>query len=178
MAKGEHDHDDPTVPPAWLAALWGVTERQVRRLAEEGVVPAGAGGRYPLYAATRAYCTRLREQAAGRLGDGGTGGGDLVAQRARLAREQADAQEMRNAVARGELIPRGDVVAGMQGMIANARARLLAIPSKAAPLVAVEADPRAVQAILGALVEEALYELAHTRVVALGDDAATAEDEG
>ncbi len=96
------------------------------------------------------------------LGDGGTGGGDLLA---RLVREQADAQETRNATARGERIPRCDVVAGMQGMIANARARRLAIPSKAAPLVATQADARAVQAILGALVEEALLELAATRVV-------------
>jgi terminase small subunit / prophage DNA-packing protein len=118
------------VPPVWLAALWGVTERQVRRLAEACVVPSGAGGRYPLYAATRAHCARLREQAAVRLGEAGAGG-DLVAQRARLAREQAVAQEMRNAVARGELIPRRDVVLGMQGAFAGRRAARLGRPRAA-----------------------------------------------
>ncbi len=49
-----------------------------------------------------AYCDHLREVAAGR---GGEAGKELTAERARLAREQADRLAMQNAVTRGELAP-------------------------------------------------------------------------
>lgn len=49
-----------------------------------------------------AYIRRLREQAAGR---GGANVGELAAERARLASEQADKVAMQNAVTRGELAP-------------------------------------------------------------------------
>jgi len=49
---------------------------------------------------------RLREQAAGRMSADG-GGLDLVQERAALARSQREAQEMKNAVARGEYAPIG-----------------------------------------------------------------------
>lgn len=50
----------------------------------------------------RSYCDRLREMASGRGGDDGPA---LVAERARLAREQADKVAMQNAVTRSELAP-------------------------------------------------------------------------
>jgi len=50
-----------------------------------------------------AYIRRLREAAAGRGGEGAVG--ELAAERARLAREQADKIAMQNAVTRGELAP-------------------------------------------------------------------------
>jgi len=50
-----------------------------------------------------AYIRRLREAAAGRGGEGAVG--ELAAERARLAREQADKISMQNAVTRGELAP-------------------------------------------------------------------------
>lgn len=53
-----------------------------------------------------AYCERLRDQAAGRTGSE-VGGLDLVQERAALAREQRIAQELKNAVARGEFAPIG-----------------------------------------------------------------------
>lgn len=51
----------------------------------------------------KAYIQRLREAAAGRGGEGAVG--ELAAERARLAREQADKIAMQNAVTRGELAP-------------------------------------------------------------------------
>jgi len=53
-----------------------------------------------------AYIRRLREQAAGRMSADGEGL-DLVQERAALARSQREAQEMKNAVARGEFAPIG-----------------------------------------------------------------------
>ncbi|WP_229678205.1 hypothetical protein [Caldovatus sediminis] len=95
---------------------------------------------------------------------------DLNAERARLAKEQADAQEMKNAVTRGELVPRQDVVAGMQVAFAHARARLLSLPAKAAPLLLGETSPAVVRDKLTDLVHECCGELAATRAVPAAPD--------
>jgi phage terminase Nu1 subunit (DNA packaging protein) len=58
---------------------------------------------------------------------------DLNAERARLAREQADGQAMKNEVARGELMPAEDVVAGWQAAIGRSRALMLGMPISVAP---------------------------------------------
>jgi phage terminase Nu1 subunit (DNA packaging protein) len=50
-----------------------------------------------------AYCERLREMAAGRMGEGG--GLDLVQERAALAREQRLGYEIKNEVARRTYAP-------------------------------------------------------------------------
>lgn len=50
-----------------------------------------------------AYCSNLREQAAGRAG--ADGGLDLVSERARLAKEQADKVAFQNAITRNQLAP-------------------------------------------------------------------------
>ena len=76
-----------------------------------------------------AYIRHLREAAAGR--------GDLSAERARLAREQADGQAMKNAAAARASCCRGlTSTRTVQVVFGRVRARLLAIPTKAAPLVA------------------------------------------
>ena len=64
-----------------------------------------------------AYCERLRDQAAGRLGEGG--GLDLVQERAALARSQRISQDMKNDVARGEYAPVG-LLADVLGMASSA----------------------------------------------------------
>lgn len=78
--------------------LVGITQPAVSDLVRRKILPDGASADEWLLA----YCDHLREMAAGR---GGEGAGELVAERARLAREQADKIAMQNAVTRGELAP-------------------------------------------------------------------------
>jgi phage terminase Nu1 subunit (DNA packaging protein) len=80
--------------------LVGVSQQKVSQLAAEGILPIGGSVGDWL----QAYCYRLREQAAGRLGSE-IDGLDLVQERAALAREQRMTYEIRNAVARGEYAP-------------------------------------------------------------------------
>lgn len=88
---------------AQLAIVIGVSQQNISALVRDGALPAGcSAGDFLL-----AYCRRLREQAAGRLGEGGEGGLDLVQERAALARAQRESQELKNAVARGEYAPVG-----------------------------------------------------------------------
>ncbi|WP_223210451.1 hypothetical protein [Leptothrix cholodnii] len=87
---------------AAFGALVGISQPAVSGLVQAGVIEAGDPWKMWLLA----YCARLREQAAGRLSADGQGL-DLVQERAALARSQREAQEMRNAVARGEYAPIG-----------------------------------------------------------------------
>jgi phage terminase Nu1 subunit (DNA packaging protein) len=87
-------------------------------------------------------------------------GGDdrtvLAAERARLACAQADMQEMKNAALRGALLPRDEVTAAVQACFSRGRARLLAIPTRAAPQVVLLKTMPEVKALLTALIHEAL----------------------
>ena len=82
-----------------FAAIVGVSEAAVSGYMDRGMLVAGAAmGQW-----LAAYCSHLREQAAGRASEGGL---DLGTERARLAKEQADKIALANAVTRGELAPR------------------------------------------------------------------------
>ena len=126
-------------------------------------------------ASVKAYTAHLREIAAGR--SNGEDDLDLVAERARLAKEQADAQEMKNAAMRGELLPRADVDAAVTGAFARVRARLISIPVKLAPVVMTVETPTEAQAAIRDAIYEALRELSDTSVADLcGNDGDVVED--
>jgi len=90
------DLSAPYTQPA-LAMLVGVTQQAISAWVTDGKLPP-TGALSDLLVM---YCTRLRDQAAGRLG-AEAGGLDLVQERAALAREQRLGIEIKNAVARGE----------------------------------------------------------------------------
>lgn len=105
---------DQQVSQAEFAAMIGVSEARASQLVSEGVIVRGDTAHEWLVA----YCERLRDQAAGRLGEG-AGGLDLVQERAALAREQRIGQAIKNAVARREYAPVG-LLADVLGMAASA----------------------------------------------------------
>lgn len=76
--------------------------------------------------------------------------------RQKLVLAQAEQVQLRNAKMRGELLPAADVVATWSGLIADARQRLLAIPSRlgaklALPRQTVAAMDEEIRAVLTAL---------------------------
>lgn len=93
---------DQVTSQADFAEMIGVSEARVSQLMADGVMPRGGTAHEWLLA----YCDRLRDQAAGRAG-AESGGLDLVQERAGLARSQREAQDLKNAVARGEYAPVG-----------------------------------------------------------------------
>ncbi|MBI5270136.1 MAG: hypothetical protein HY856_10725 [Burkholderiales bacterium] len=111
--------------------LIGVSQQAVSDLVTRGVLNHGA----PAGEWLAAYCDRLREQAAGRIG-ADAGGLDLVQERAALAREQRIAQAMKNAVARGEYAPIGllaDVLAAASAGVVDRFEQLDGALKKACP---------------------------------------------
>ena len=101
------------IAQAEFAELVGVSEARGSQLISEGVIARGDTAHGWLVG----YCERLRDQAAGRMGE--TMGLDLVQERAALAREQREGQAIKNAVARKEYAPVG-LLADVLGMAASA----------------------------------------------------------
>ncbi|ROT99072.1 terminase small subunit [Histidinibacterium lentulum] len=83
---------------------------------------------YDLEETVRRYVTHLRSTAA-RWGDPEQVP-QLTAEKARLAKEQADAQALKNAKMRGELVEASEVENTWADVLRQLRARLLAIPSR------------------------------------------------
>ncbi len=100
---------------AETAAHLDLTDRSVRELEPK----LGLRSDYTLAEFRVAYIRHLREVAAGRAGEG-TNDLELVAERARLAKEQADRIAMQNAQMRGELAP----VAAMEMVLASVGAKV------------------------------------------------------
>ncbi|WP_374481331.1 terminase small subunit [Zoogloea sp.] len=82
-----------------FAGLVGVSQKTVSLLLSRGVLTPRATCSVWL----REYCEHLRAAAEERAAEGGA---NLVAERARLAKEQADRLAMQNAISRRELAPR------------------------------------------------------------------------
>ena len=91
----------------------GVSQQAISAMMGEGKLPPDGTLGHLL----AAYCQRLRDQAAGRLGE--SMGLDLVQERAALAREQREGQAIKNAVARKEYAPVG-LLADVLGQAASA----------------------------------------------------------
>lgn len=134
----------------------GVSPKYVNDLINDGVIERKGRGEYDLNECRDAYIKKLREAAAGRSSSGEL---DLVAERARLAKEQADAKEMENAIERGELVYIEDVAKQIEGQMTKVRTKILAIPTKYAPELHSLASAREVQLTLEQALTEALNEL-------------------
>jgi terminase small subunit / prophage DNA-packing protein len=121
---------DTAVTGRELARLLGVTPRTVTDLANRGIVVREGTNRYALAASVLRYCAHLRDLATGRGGEAAVA--SATAQRARLAKAQADLAETKNAALRRELVPASGVEAEWSGILRTVRAGLLAVPSRCA----------------------------------------------
>ena len=117
------------VPAKALASWLGISDRAVRQAAEAGHVVRIGAGKYDLKASIITYVEHLRSTAANRSGDRSLDL-ELSAERARLAAAQADSQEMKNAAAKRDLLPAGEVERRWIGILTDVRSRMLAVSSR------------------------------------------------
>ena len=85
----------------------------------------------------------------------------LEGERTRLASAQAEKTELEVEVIKGNLIPADTVEETVNSMVSAFRARMLSLPTKAAPLVLPLADLTEAESIIRDLVYEALTELSN-----------------
>lgn len=111
-----------------LCDLLGVSSGTLTQLKQRGIAVHLGRNAYDLGATVRQYCAHLRGVASGRGGEEHTA--SLTAERARLAKEQADAQALKNAALRRELVAAADVERAWGDVLRQVRARILAVPSR------------------------------------------------
>jgi phage terminase Nu1 subunit (DNA packaging protein) len=149
-----------------------ISDRSIRDLRAKGVLPQAARGQADLDACRVAYIRHLRERAAGRSSDAAEDEGlDLVQQRARLAKEQADRIASKNALDRGELVPVSAVTMAVVGLIELSKSRLAKVPA-----IVGKSDPKLRERIATAI-EDAMEDLSATRVEAVMGEGTDGDDE-
>lgn len=114
-----------------MAALLGIGASQIRTKARDGILIRSGRGRYDVRASLARYLAQLRDAASrgGRQGQE-EANRDLKAESIRVKRAQADAQELKNAASRGELLEATAVERQWASILRDVRAGLLAVPSR------------------------------------------------
>jgi phage terminase Nu1 subunit (DNA packaging protein) len=97
-------------------------------LVRRGFAVKTGRGRFDGDASVRKYIKHLRGVASGRGGEKGTL--DLTAERAKLAKEQAEGHAMKNALARGEMVMVAEVERTWTGVLSVIRSKILAVTSR------------------------------------------------
>lgn len=141
-----------------LAVHLFLSQQRIRDLISAGVLEKKDRGEYDLNECRKAYITNLRDRVS-EVGYRGNKSAGLTEERARLAKEQADAKEMENEIYRSKLVQIDDVAKIVEGQFDRCRAKLLAIPTKTAPEVHAAADHAEARAILEHAITEAMNEL-------------------
>ena len=141
------DLNGPAVQ-AIVGDVVGVSQQAISALVTDGKLPEGL----TLGETIQAYCHRLREQAAGRMGDE-VGGLDLSQERAALAREMRHGHEIKNAVARGtyaDIQVLAEVLAAASQSVVERFEQLPGMLKKACPDLPDAAREQVMVAIAGA----------------------------
>jgi len=142
----------------------GVTERTLRHwndLLNPPPCTPGRRGKPAAYPAQAFISWLVDFRIAALVEDGDTGAAlDLETERTRLTAAQADRQELALQREKGSLIPADLVLSTWQALVANARAKLLHLPTRVAPEVVAATSLPEIQEAVRKLVYEALNELA------------------
>lgn len=139
-----------------LCELLGISPAMLSELKKRGIAVHYGRDAFDLAQTVNAYVTHLRGTASGRGGEEQIT--SLTAERARLAREQADAQAMKNGKLRGELVEAVEVERQWSDILRQVRARILSVSPRLRQVLDLSAaDADAVDREL----RNALSELAH-----------------
>jgi phage terminase Nu1 subunit (DNA packaging protein) len=139
--------DQPVYPAKVIASLFDITERRVQQLVAQGVIPKTERGRYELFPAVQGYIKFLRER---KLSEAVV---SLDEARQRKLAAEAEMAEIELAKARADVVRIDDVARQWDAILSGVRTRLLALPTKVAPMVAVEND----QSIVKEMIEDGVY---------------------
>ena len=145
-----------------IAQLLDITDRRVRQLVSEGIIPRPVRGVYHAVNCIHGYIHYLRGLAEG------SGEATLTDERTRLIHNQADLAEIDLMKARGELIPTSKARGAWTVVIQGIRQKLLAIPTRLAARVAsVKSIPQA-KDIIEEAIREVLNECTNPDLAKLG----------
>jgi hypothetical protein len=152
--------EQETVSGRRLAEKTGYTDQYISDLAAKKVLKRSFDNRFPYIPSILALLAYVRAQKGSntlQLNTDDRVDGNL--ERALLWREQREAQSLRNAALRGELLPADEIKAALTATTNAVKAKLLAIPTKGAPLLLGTDNLAVMQDKLTELVYECCAEL-------------------
>lgn len=143
-----------------LADIFQLTDRRVRQLAEEGILSKVSRGRYSLVESVRNYVIHLKTNNDLKE-DTKDKEIDYDMEHALLERAKREKVELELAAMRGQMHYSEDVERVMNDMLSNFRSKLLALPTRAAPMLIARNDIGDIQELLYKEVLEVLKELSN-----------------
>lgn len=136
-----------------VAAWLGLTDRRVRQLRDEGVLPETKPGLWELRPTVGRYIAFLRK-----------GSDDLNAERTRLTAEKRKAAERENRIQDGMVHKTEDIERAITALCLNVRGRMRSIPAKLASQLATLGGQREkIFDVMRQTIDEALEELSDPR---------------
>ena len=151
------------VNKAALSEILAVSERTLSTWQKDGLPIEQKQGRENLYDTAKVIQWLIQRHGLSLTRSGGEVL-DLEAEKARLTKAQADSAELKLAQQQGQLLAANEVQAVWEDYILACRAKLLAMPSKLAAILAHESEPTLVQVTLQAAIHEALNELSQAHL--------------
>jgi len=151
--------DQVTVSSSVLADLFGLTDRRIRQLENEGIIKKIARGRYSLQENIKSYINFIKANADLKEKKPSENKVDYDEEHALLEQTKRKKLELELAAMRGTMHHSEDVERVMMDMLANFKAKILSIPSKLAPnLMTFKSDADIQEYLLENMIE-ALEEL-------------------
>lgn len=152
------DIDSLTVSAAVLGNIFGVTDRRIRQMAEEGIIVRAAKGRYNLVDSLKNYILSLKLAVDSNDSDNPDGELNFEEEKALHERVKRHISEMKLQTMKGELHKADDVRHVMTDMLSSFKTRMMNIPAKVAPVLE-DRDTGYIKERLTSEVTEALNEL-------------------
>lgn len=163
------DIDSLTVSAAVLGNIFGVTDRRIRQMAEEGIIVRAAKGRYNLVDSLKNYILSLKLAVDSNDSDNPDGELNFEEEKALHERVKRHISEMKLQTMKGELHKADDVRHVMTDMLSSFKTRMMNIPAKVAPVLE-DRDAGYIKERLTSEVTEALNELKDYNPVDLYSD--------
>ena len=141
MAKADTDSakitniDNITVSASVLGELFGVSDRRIRQMAEEGIVTRAAKGRYKLVDSVKNYLLALKLAAEGVSVESVDGTINYDEEKGLHERVKRHISELKLQVMKGKVHKSEDVERVMMDMLTAFKTRIMNIPSKTAPIL-------------------------------------------
>ena len=154
----ESHGDSLTVSAAVLGNIFGVTDRRIRQMAEEGIIVRAAKGRYNLVDSLKNYILSLKLAVDSNDSDNPDGELNFEEEKALHERVKRHISEMKLQTMKGELHKADDVRHVMTDMLSSFKTRMMNIPAKVAPVLE-DRDAGYIKERLTSEVTEALNEL-------------------
>ncbi|ALP91190.1 hypothetical protein [Clostridium butyricum] len=148
-----------TVSSTVLSNLFGLTTRRIRQLENEGVIQKIARGKYSLQDNIKSYITYIKASADLKENKTDEGKIDYDEEHALLERRKREKMELELAAMRGTMHYSEDVERVMNDMLSNFKAKILALPSRAAPRLIILSTIADIQEVLQNEVLDALNEM-------------------